>query len=497
MPNHLLQKLKKLTRLNKFIFLLTSLSAIYLPAKGQQLPDSITITKNTYVTRSWNDKVDQDSLYKTKTITFKQSINTYESTDTSVSNTLIFNLLKELKDPDNLKNSLDRYEVDTTWIKNNPEKMLEMSSYFKEFAWNKQQKDLILKELTNVKYYEKKLTNYLNEGCCYSMHQSYRYEYILKFYSKGSVDDQITSRKYVYGYKYPWTNGNGSKLYSFKIESILDIILNSQKKVKEPPRGKELLKILADYPIAINYETLHRLAPYSYQKEIDELKSKFEIVSFTDMTGYGGYHGDPCIQVKLKSAEMLPNIFIEFLASKQGKTIYSRDSVLINYKNLVNRIQSIKFITDYLKANPDEKLDILYFDYQPINQYNIDGVNRNPKGWKEQDDYIESLKQYKKSKTDTSFNVAEAIKISERNNCGCNYRFANDFIAKAISFIIYDKDKNSSRWFLLPDNTVLLYLMSGKKVLNHDYTEFGQYPGMQYPCILFDNSGKILPKKYQ
>ncbi|MGZ3945367.1 MAG: hypothetical protein ACXVJB_10510 [Mucilaginibacter sp.] len=464
---------------------------------GQQLPDSITITKNTYVIRSWNDPIDQDSLYKTKTIIFRQSVDTYESTDNRVSNTLISDLLHELNDPDNLKNSLDRYEVDTTWIKNNPEKMLELSSYFREFAWNKPQKDLILKELVQVKYYEKKLANYLNEGCCYSMHQSYRYEYILRFYCKGSIVNQITSRKYVYGYMYPWTNTDGNKLYSFKIENILDILLNSQRKVKEPPRGKELLKILADYPIAINYQTLHRLAPYSYQKEIDELKSKFEVVSFTDMTGYGGYHGNPCIQVKLKSPEMLPNVYLEFLASKYGNTIYSRDSIVKDYKQIVSRVQSIKFIVDYLKANPNQKLDIFYFNNKPINSYNIDIVNKNSLGWAQHDKYIESLKWYQKNDIKPSFSLSEAIKTDASVNCGCNFRFDSEFIGNAISFEIYDENRNYSFWYLLPDNTVLLRQMGGKKVLNYDYTKFGEYPGMQSPCVLFDNSGKILPKKYQ
>jgi hypothetical protein len=273
-------------------------------------------------------------------------------------------------------------------------------------------------------------------------------------------------------------------------------LLNSQKKINEPLHGKGLLKHLADNIVQRNSDTLHKLAPYTYQKEIDELQPTFKVVSFSEMTGYGGYHGNgPLIEVILHNSTMLSNLNVQFLATISGNTIYSRDSVIRDYKKLVERVQSIEFITKYFKANPSETLDILYFNNHPINQYNIDGVNKNPEEWKKQDAYIKSLDWYKENNQTPSFNVSEAIKISERLNCGCNYRFPNEFIQKAICFIIDDKEKNHSRWLLLPDNTVLLYLMQGERVLNYSYSDFGEYPGVQYPCIRFDSTGKIIPKK--
>ena len=193
---------------------------------------------------------------------------------------------------------------------------------------------------------------------------------------------------------------------------------------------------------------------------------------------------------------MLPNVNIRFLASITGGKLYSRDSVIRDYKILVAKVKEIKFIIDYINAHPTQKLDILYFNNKPINQYNVDGVNKNPKEWKQHDEEIKLLGWDVKSDS-TLFDSEDPRKVSERIYCGCNYRFESNFIGNAIMFLIEDQDKNLSRWFLLPDNTVLLYLSEGRKVLGHEYTEYGKYPGMQYPCVRFDVNGKIIPKTYK
>ena len=112
----------------------------------------------------------------------------------------------------------------------------------------------------------------------------------------------------------------------------------------------------------------------------------------------------------------------------------------------------------------------------------------------EHDKYIESLKWYEKTNVKPDFDIDEAKKISQQNDCGCNYRFDGSYIEKAILFELRDENRNSSIWFLLPDNRVLLYLMQGDRVLNFGYQEFGKSSGLQYPCVLFDLNGKIIPR---
>ena len=128
---------------------------------------------------------------------------------------------------------------------------------------------------------------------------------------------------------------------------------------------------------------------------------------------------------------------------KKGNTIYSRDSIKKDYRDYINRIQSISFITDYLKATPNAKLDIYYFNNKGINKYNIENVNKDPSSWAKYDKDVESLKWYEKNNITPTFNIEDALNTSRQVHCGCNYRFNRDYIEKAIFFEIIDGNRNS------------------------------------------------------
>ncbi|MES2111324.1 MAG: hypothetical protein V4577_21390 [Bacteroidota bacterium] len=476
-------------------YTITALLMLLLPTIGtsQNLPDSIVITKNTYFDRRWNDTVDGDIFQKAQIISLKKGAGTYISDHYIINDSLITDLLKEINDTDNLRNSLAQYGIDTNWIKKNPDKMFRLSKKAKDMRWNKQQRALILREFLNTHYYETALNEYLNNGCCYSMHQLHKYQYIIKIYRKGALINELTSRRFVWGVRYPWTDAANRKLYSFKIEKILEELLHSEREINPPAKNRRLLKRFADYVVDINWEKLHQLWPYTYEKQINELKPLFKIVSFSEISGYGGYHGDPVIQIRLKAPEMLPNVTLEFLATEDKGTIYSRDSVINSYKSVVNRVQSVKFIREFLATHPDQNLDILYFNNHTINQYNINSVNGNPDDWKKYDADVKSMDWYKQNKIEPSFDTVKALKTSAQIYCGCNYRFRKEYLEKAICFIIDDKAGNHSRWALLPDDTLLLYFMQGEKVLDYNYKEFGD-AHLQYPCVRFDDKGKIIPR---
>ncbi|MDR3227624.1 MAG: hypothetical protein LBT56_08155 [Prevotellaceae bacterium] len=82
---------------------------ISLIAKAQDIPDSIVVLKNTYVWNMGNED-DIDSLYyqENRNITDKKQIN---------------KLMAELSKVDNENNLLPTFGIDTTYIKNNAEKL--------------------------------------------------------------------------------------------------------------------------------------------------------------------------------------------------------------------------------------------------------------------------------------------------------------------------------------------------------------------------------------
>ena len=189
---------------------------------------------------------------------------------------------------------------------------------------------------------------------------------------------------------------------------------------------------------------------------------------------------------------MLPNVTLNLMLSKKGKTLNSRDSVKKDAAEFVSRVQSVKFIEDYLISNPSAKLDIYYFNTRNLNISNIESVNKSPEQWAQFDSWVKSMAKYDSMHYNPSFDIAESIKTSRQVNCGCCFRFERNFIEKAIFFEITDADKQTSIWFLLPDNRVLLYIMDGNSVLGMTRSEFEnkrEY-GLIYPCVLFERSGK-------
>jgi hypothetical protein len=459
---------------------------------GQVLPDSVVINSITYV----NNYNGGDTLYGIDKYSIVRHGSNYTLNSKSINKEKVVLLLQELAVPSNSINTLIKYGVDTAWVRNNPEDLLKLYPDKDRVEWNQEQRKFIYGKLTSIKDHQRQLDYYLNSGCCYTMHNSYRYQFQINVYANGNLTDQISSRKKVWGYYYPWTNSKSDTLYNYEIENKVNKLLSLKSKAKAPISGNKLLEYLVKNIVDNNMQALYKLSAYSYLNEINELKSHFEIVSFEEVYGRGRYiwNEPKTMKIQLKNQSMFQNVNLCFLASKQGNTIYTRDSLKKEYKTITDRIQSIEFIKNHLNQNPKSKLDIYYFNNNGINDYNIESVNKNPSEWVKHDKWLEGLKWDSLHNIKLSFDVNESIKTSERVNCGCNYRFERSYIERAIFFEIHDSNHNSSIWFLLPDNKVLLYLMQGDKVLNFSHSEFGKLAGLQYPCVLFDKSGQRIDK---
>jgi len=476
-------------RLILALLLITSFSAA-----AQPLPDSIIVIKNSYVYNFSDD----DDLYQTERFSVVKKGNGYNLNGNEIDKKKIKDLLSAINDQSNTDNSLAKYQVDTNQIKNNPGKLLHFYSNKKEIEWNEQQQAFIFKELTNLNNYSAGLNEYLSTGCCYTMHSTGKKEYIIQLFTTGKITNEIKSRKFVWGYKMPWTNEKGAALYNYNIETTLGNVLKIKEKTIKPLKGNKLLQYLVNNIIGSNLRSLYNLSAYSYKKEIEELKTDFTIISFEEVYGHGRYiwNESKTMKVVLQNNQMLKNIYLIFMASKQGNTIYSRDSVKKDYQEYINRIQSIPFIYNHLKENPNSRLDLYYFNNKGINDYNMESINKNPTSWARHDKWVESLKWYKEKNIQPGFDITQSIKNSRQNDCGCNYRFDRSYIEKAIFFEIHDANNNTSIWFLLPDNKVLLYLMDNETALNFKRADFNDTKelGLIYPCALFDTNGNRVTK---
>lgn len=479
----------------------------FFSVKSQILPDKIKVVQNTYEYSAFIDTVE---LYNSDTIvlTNKRKISM---------------LFAELEKYDKEELLLEKFEIDTAFIQNNPDDVLSLYNGKTKIDWNEEQKEYILRKLNDVNVCREELNNYISNytpqktthrfsisrvlkfrrvGICGMGMPTYRSEYIISVYNKNEITNIFTSRRRTTGYYFPYGDQSNRLVYNYKVDKQLNKLFNRKIKIDEPLKGNDLLKYIVNQIVDNNMRELYKLSGYSYEKEISELSTDFKIISSEEVYGRGRYIWDEpkTIKITLKNKYMLPNVYLQFLDSKYGESLYSRDSIKKDYKEIVSRVQAIPFITDYLQQDSSAKLDIYYFNNSGINKYNIDGVNKNPSEWKKQDDYIESLKWYEKNNIKPSFDLDKAIKTSERNNCGCNYRFDSDFVKKSIFIEITSNRNASSIWFLLPDNTMLLYHiesyhLADAKVLDMKLDKLGNSIQLPFACLRFDKNGNLIKKK--
>lgn len=110
---------------------------------SQTLPDSIVITRNTFV----KDFEGGENLYNTEMFVIIRENHKLYLDDKKTPKTKILDFLNELENKENHIYSLSNYGLDTTWIKQNPEKLLPLYSDKKTIEWNNEQKNFIYKKL--------------------------------------------------------------------------------------------------------------------------------------------------------------------------------------------------------------------------------------------------------------------------------------------------------------------------------------------------------------
>ncbi len=141
------------------------------------------------------------------------------------------------------------------------------------------------------------------------------------------------------------------------------------------------------------------MSALDYNEEFNELQSDFDILNTGEVYQLGRYIWDEpkTYFARLKNDLMLPRINIMFLASKKGNSIYSRDSIKAEYREIIGRVQQIEFLVDHIRKDPSVNLDIYYFNNNPVNEYNIDNFNKNAGEWSKHDIYLESINRYERN----------------------------------------------------------------------------------------------------
>jgi hypothetical protein len=386
--------------------------------------------------------------------------------------------------------------IDTLQILQKTESLIALyPRYYKRKIYqNSKQKEFLRNLLGNTYIYKQELKNT-------TLTEPYHYRYAIKFYSQKQLIAHYTSQKssYLSYYLCPYINQNNQFVYNFKVDKLMANLFGD-KTFRPLKNGKTLLKYLTTSIINKHLPTIKKLAAYTYQTEIEALQTDFRLISFEGVYQRSKFLGyvPNTIKVVLQSKEMLPNVYLNFIASTTPKSMHRANDLKKSYQGIVSRLQNIGFLRDYLLKDTTAKLDIYYFDNKAINDHVIDEANGSPEQWERYDD------RKRRSKLSTTDSVKKAnqeslLAIYKKMECGCDYRWGKEFIEKAVVFTITDANNFISAWLLLPDDTLLLYRVDSRKiettlVINQPLTNFSPDATSPSPCLLLDKNGKLIPK---
>ena len=449
---------------------------------GQKLPNKILI--NEYAGYSWNIQQYQFVLQE-----YGSKYGLYLCDSISelhfikpISQKNYMNLVNEI-----FKNGYDYlnihlFSIDSTFLKQNAKKNIKNIPYYAEKSndWSKEQRQFVLKELNDISNYNSALGKIIRLDGSFVIHQeTSKIVELFLIFEKDTIS--IKSNPLGLAYRIPWEFEKENKAsYNFGISNALLKILENKRIYQEPKLTKKELinRIVKEiFDSKCRYE-LYKLAPKQYSKELEELENHFVVENAVEYAYSGRYiigSTPRFFKITLKNDYMKKGIAIQYFISKQGKTLYSREPFINDYKQLISRIQSINFLMDFISKDTARTIDIYYFDNKGINDYLIDGFNKNPTEWEKYDKWGGDF---------------------EHLYCGCNFRYDNEYLQKAIMFELIDEFKNPSIWFLLPDDTVVLHHFQGDRCYKYDYTDYETTgKSVQYACVKFDKQGNIIKRK--
>ncbi|MES2616971.1 MAG: hypothetical protein V4613_03780 [Bacteroidota bacterium] len=406
----------------------------------------------------------------------------------------ILSLTNALEDNHFSKLQLQNFGYDNDWILSNSDSLF---SYVKDKNkhWTTQQISFVKQQLSDIDNFQSAVNRVVGKEGFYGLFKHSWTEFKATFYYKDQKPIEVNANENPFGM--PW-QVDTKKSFNPAIPLLFSEILpeNSSYNKSEFSNFKylmpELAKQIYDDKCRMKME---ELAALEFQKEIDELKGKFKIRSASAYNYTDGYIDEDkqVIKIKIHDSTMVENLDIDLYLTREGNTLYTRDSLLAKAEDLVNTVQGIPFIKSFLLADTSRKLAINFKNEASINNKVIDRFNTTPEQWKYSDLRTASRKRDDSLGIINNFNTDEAIKRSIQINCGCNFRLDNNFLKKGIYFVIKDnKTGNSSTWIILPDSTIILWWIQGDGFSNFSYKDLGTNGiSVQYVCKKFTPNGEL------
>ena len=466
------------------LLLLISSNSLYA-----SLPDSILIkdfasylfpvpavnhTKYSIVKKSNNYVVYQTySFVHNRKITEKNHIRTEVK---KLSLKSIEGFINLLEDTNYIEPKLIYFGISKEIVENNSDIHFEFIEdnyhYWKDF-----QVDYVKKELCQFGHFQNAFD---------SLYAKYNYQeksqkFNILIYKDGDLEKEISPSLATFGL--PWKI-NSKKNYNPQIGITISKFFPKNaypKSIHLNGTTESLLNILTNQIYDEKCKKIvDILAVQEFDEELSELEPEFQIIEKAEYSNHGRYvdiknQNEPLIRIVLKNKKMFQNMELRYFISKQGNSLYPRDSLINDYPYMIDKVKEISFLMEYLKSDSTSKLIVYYFDNNGMNDYLINSFNTNKEQWEIFDN----------GNKKTEF---------EHLYCGCNLRLEKEYLNRAIMFEL-KQQHGSSIWFLLPDGTLILHHFSGRKV--YKYTNIDMETSgssVQFVCKKFDKYGNIISK---
>lgn len=345
--------------------------------------------------------------------------------------------------------------------------------------WTDVQKQFVMSELLKADNYNKALRRtILREGYIpLSRHSGS--EFKLTFYYSGEPSIIIASEN-LFGF--PWQT-QSYDIFNTQVPKMVSKIIPENKSFNKERFNRaanevDILKMLVRQ--IYNDEcssNVGKLAPLAFTNEISELEPYFKIIDSKEYPYYGRYikSDSQTFRITLKNDLMKQGVSMQYFISRNGNTLYTRDSLLKKYQSVIARVQNMQFLMEFLHADTSRKIEICFFDDRAFNDYNIDNFNKNPTEWAKYDETLKLLPSQK-----------QFLNLY----CGCNFRLEKEYLKNAIFFELLDEFKEKSIWVLLPDETPVLWFFEGSNAYKYSYKDYKtKGVSVQYACQKFDTAG--------
>lgn len=493
---------------NSLLPLLTFVFALsFAPAAQtrlpEALPDSITIQDNVWnLARSYSCRytlIKEEDGYSVvrNSSSFAQGRHhsnlTGPETVGNVTNADIRGLIRAINDTSFSELRLRDLDVDSGWITGHSGRLF---SYVRRQYddWTPRQTAFAKKELGDcTNYYIAARRAVLKEGYYY-IAKDFALSFNLQFYYQGDTARSVNASENYLGF--PWQVGNRLS-YNPGISRAIVALLPEDRSGNLPRlKGAHLWQVLAlqEYEDKISSQ-LPALAVLEYTDYTNALKKDFTVLGAAEASlDWLEFKHDPqTFRFTLQHPSLHPGIQLLFYSIRLGHSLYPLDSLRQAFPLLRDRIEHVKFLMDYLDGNPNRKINLFFFNHLAISRSHITGFNQDSTHWKLHDAWVKDMAVYQTSKVKPDFDIAESIETSKQVECGCNFRFNNDWLQHSILFEVRDEYGNSSTWLLLPDNTSVLWYFQGESVYKYSYKDLGTNGrSVQYPCRKLDAEGNLL-----